>query len=395
MKRNKACFALTVMLCVSAGSVAVAETPTPSVTVDCNNGQSLNGTLSKLNKQTPTTVLVNGTCTEYVQVIGFENLTLQGLAGATLLQPSTGAGNLFNSLLFIESSRSVTVDGLSIQADTVTVPALGIGHGSSDIRLRHLNVQGGTSGIFIFEHSQVSIAYVTAQDPGYATLAVYDSSDVHVERSVLEDSTGALWHVGMDVGASHITVYGTTISNMQVGINGHGGAIIDTEAFDTYYALGGPSDVVIENSAGTNYNGVTIDTGGSLNVGSAKLVINKPGQTYGGTTGGVLISDGAAMNASNGNLVITSSNGQGVMALNNSHATLIGATVTRGSHGGLVAANLSSIDVSVGTTLTLVGGNSVDLFCDPGSTITGSANLSGVPTSQCTNLLTGETVTLP
>jgi hypothetical protein len=86
---------------------------------------------------------------------------------------------------------------------------------------------------------------------------------------------------------------------------------------------------------------------------------------------------------------------KGVMVLNNSHATVVGATVTGGSHGGLVAANLSSIDVSVGTTLTLVGGNSVDLFCDPGSTITGSANLSGVPTSQCTNLLTGETVTLP
>jgi hypothetical protein len=241
----------------------------------------------------------------------------------------------------------------------------------------------------------VSIAQVTAQDPGYSTLGVYDSSDVHVERSVFEDSTGALWHVGMDVGASHITVYGTTISNMQVGINGHDGAIIDVQTFDTYYALGGPSDVVIDNSAGTNYNGVTIDTGGSLNVTGAKLVINKPGQSWGGTTGGVLISDGAAMTATNGYLVITGSNGQGVMALNNSHATVIGATVTRGSHGGLVAANLSSIDLSVGTTLTRVGGNSVDLFCDPGSAITGSANLSGVPTSQCANLLAGETVTLP
>jgi hypothetical protein len=380
---------------VLVASVAVAETPTQSITVDCNNGQSLNGTLSKLDKQTPSVVSVNGTCTEYVQVIGFENLTLKGLAGATLLQPTTGAGNLFNSLLFIESSRSVTVDGFSIQADTVTDPAVGIGHGSSDIRLRHLNIQGGTAGIFVFEHSQVSIAQVTAQDPGYSTLGVYDSSDVHVERSVFEDSTGALWHVGMDVGASHITVYGTTISNMQVGINGHDGAIIDVQTFDTYYALGGPSDVVIDNSAGTNYNGVTIDTGGSLNVTGAKLVINKPGQSWGGTTGGVLISDGAAMTATNGYLVITGSNGQGVMALNNSHATVIGATVTRGSHGGLVAANLSSIDLSVGTTLTRVGGNSVDLFCDPGSAITGSANLSGVPTSQCANLLAGETVTLP
>ncbi len=383
------------ILLVLGASLALAETPTLSITVDCNNGQSLNGTLSKLDRQRPTTVSVSGTCTEYVRVIGFENLTLKGQAGATLLQPSTGAGNLVNSLLFIESSRSVTVDGFSIQADTVTVPAVGIGHGSSDIRLRHLNIQGGTSGILIFEHSQVSIAHVTAQDPGYSTLGIYDSSDVHVERSAFMNSTGALWHVGMDVGASHVTMYGTTISNMQEGITGHGGAIIDVLTFDTYFAFGGPSDVTIDNPAGTNYNGVTIDTGGSLNVAGAKLVINKPGQTWGGTTGGVLISNGAAMTASNGNLVITGSNGQGIMALNNSHATVIGATVTKSSHGGLVAANLSSIDVSAGSTLTLVGGNSVDLFCDPGSTITGSVNLAGVPTSQCTNLLSGETVALP
>jgi hypothetical protein len=383
------------LLLVLVASVAVGEKPTQSITVDCNKGQSLNGTLSNLNKQTPTTVSVNGTCTEYVQVIGFENLTLKGLAGATLVQPTTGAGTLLNSLLYIESSRSVTVSGLGLQADPVTVPAVGIGHGSSDIRLRNLNIQGGTSGIFVFEHSQVSIAYVTARDPGYSTLGVYDLSDVHVERSLFENSSGALWHAGMDVGASHVTVYDTTISNMQVGINGHGGAIIDLQAFDTYYAFGGSSDVVINNSAGTNYNGVIIDTGGALNVVGAKLVINKPGQTYGVTSGGVLISDGASMTASNGYLVITGSNGQGVMALNNSHATVIGATITRGSHGGLVAANLSSIDVSAGSTLSLVSGNSVDLFCDPDSTITGSVNFSGVPTSQCTNLLAGETVTLP
>jgi hypothetical protein len=382
------------ILLALAASLAVAETSSSSITVDCSSGQSLNGTLSKLNKQTPTTVSVNGTCTEYVQVIGFENLTLKGLSGATLLQPATGAGSLLNSLLFIESSRSVTVDGFSIQADTATVPAVGIGHGSSDIRLRNLNVQGGTEGIIVFENSQVSIAYVTALDPGYATLGIYDLSDVHLERSTFNNSTGALWHVGLDVGSSHVTMYGTTISNMQVGINAYHGSVIDVQTYNTYYAAGGSSDVVIDSPARTNYNGVSIDTGGSLNVASARLVINKPGQSFGGTTGGVRISDGAAMTANTGSLVITGSNGQGVTALNNSHATVTGATVTGGSHGGLVVANLSSIDVSVGT-LTLVSGNSVDLFCDPGSTITGSANLSGVPTAQCTNLLVGETVTLP
>ncbi len=381
------------ILLVLAASVAVAETAPQSTTVDCNKGQSLSGTLAKLNKQTPNTVTVSGTCTEYVQVIGFEDLTLTGLAGATLVQPTTGAGNLLG-LLYIESSRSVYVDGFSIQADTATVSAIAIGRGSTDIRLRHLNIQGGSSGITIFEHSQVSIAYVTAQDPGFTTLGVYDLSDVHVERSSFKSSTGTSYQVGLFVGASHITMYGTTITNMQVGIEGYAGSIIDVLVFTSYYSNSVPSDVVIDSPAATNYNGVTISGGGSLNVTGAKLVINKPGQTWGGTSGGVLISDSASLTTSNGYLVITGSNGQGVMALNNSHATVIGATVTGGSHGGLVAANLSSIDVSVGT-LTLVGGNSVDLFCDPDSTITGSANLSGVPTSQCTNLLAGETVALP
>jgi len=378
-----------------AFALAVNSLTVAQVTVDCTAGQSLNGALSKLDKHTPITVSVNGSCTEYVQVIGFENLTLKGLAGATLLQPTTGAGKVLNNLLYIESSHGVTVDGLSIQADTVTASAVGIGHGSSDIRLRHLNIQGGTIGISVFEHSQVSIAYVTAQDPGFSTLGVFDLSDVHVERSAFRSSTGASYQVGLFVGASHITMYDTIITNMQVGIEGYAGSIIDVLTFDTYYAFGGPSNVVIDSPAGTNYNGVTISGGGSLNVTGAKLVINKPGQTYGGTTGGVLISDGASLTTSNGYLVITRSNGQGVMALNNSHATVIGATVTGGSHGGLVVANLSSIDVSADSTLTLVGGNSVDLFCDPGSTITGSANLAGVSITQCTNLVAGETVTLP
>jgi hypothetical protein len=378
---------------VLAACVAVAETPAPSTTVDCNQGQSISAALAKLNKQTPNTVTVSGTCTEYIQVIGFENLTLQGLTGATLVEPSTGTTQL--GFLFIGASRSVTIDGFSLQASTTGAAAIAIGHGSTDIRLRHLNITGGSSGISIFEQSQVSIAYVTAQDPGFTTLGVYDLSDVHLERSLFQNTSGAQYHVGLFVGASHITMYGTTINNMQVGIDAYAGSIIDVLTFTTYYQTSGSTDVVINNSAGTSYNGVTVDGSGSLNVTGAKLLINKPGQTYGGYSGGVLLTDDSSMTASNGYLVITGSNGQGVMALDNSHATLIGATITGGSHGGLVATNLSSIDVSAGANLTLVGGNSVDLFCDPNSMITGSANLSGVPTSQCANLLSGETVALP
>ena len=366
------------------------------VSVDCSAGESLNRALSKLDKKTSYTVSVNGTCAEYVHVLGFENLTLKGLSGAKLLQPPTGAGNLGNDVLFIESSQSVTVQGFSIQADTTTVSAVGIGHGSTDIRLRNLTVTGGTFGIIVFENSQVSIAYITAQDPGYTTLGIYDSSDVHVEHSVFQDSTGAPWHVGIALGAAHITMYATTIRNMQVGIDAESGSIVDLLYSSSYYPLIGPTDVTIENSAGTNYDGVTVNGGAVLNVQGAKLVIIQPGQSWGGTTGGVLVSDGSKLVAANGNLLsITGSYGHGIIVLNNSHATLGAITLTGSGHGGLVAANLSSIDVAASTGLSSVGGNGVDLFCDSQSVITGSANIAGAPRAQCANLLATETAPLP
>src|SRR5262249_5342871 len=153
-----------------------ASTPPGAFTVDCSKGQSLNQTLAKIDKHTPTTISVNGTCTEYVNIIGFDNLVLKGLPGAALAQPPGGGGSLFTAVLFIQSSCSVTVSGFSVQADT-TVSAIGIGHGSTDVRLRYLNITGGGIGITVFENSEVSIAYVNGQAPGYATLAIYDLSD--------------------------------------------------------------------------------------------------------------------------------------------------------------------------------------------------------------------------
>jgi hypothetical protein len=378
---------------LTAVATAYASTPPNNIAVDCSKGQSLNQTLAKLDKQTPTTISVNGTCSEYVNVVGFENLILKGMPGATLAQPSGGSGSLFTALLLIESSRSVTVTGFDVQADT-TISAIAIGHGSSDIRLRNLNITGGGESIEVFENSQVSIAYVTAQAPGYTTLGIYDLSDVHLERSQFSAAPGAGWNVGIALGASHVTMYDTTISNMQVGISAGQGSIVDLVVFNTYYS-GGPTDVKILNPAGTSFNGVAADGGSSLNIFSARLLIDKPGQTWAGTTGGVLLSNGSSMGGYNGNMVILGSNGQGVVALNNSHATLSGVTVSGSAHGGLVAMNLSSIDMAYVSTFSTISGNSVDLFCDSTSWLTGTANISGKFTAQCSNQLTSETVALP
>ena len=363
------------------------------VTVDCAAGQSLNHALSKLDKHTPITVSVNGSCSEYVHVVGFQGLTLKGLPGAALLQPTTGPGNTLNAVLLIESSSGVTVAGLNIAADFFT-SAIGIGHGSSDIRLRNLKVQGGGEGIVVFENSQASLAYVTAQDPGYTPLGVYDSSDVHVEHCVFEDTTGAPYHVGMDVGASHVTMYGTTIRNMQVGVNVSGGGIVDLVDFNTYFPLGGASDVVIESPARTNLYGVSVVGGGSVNLASAKLRITNPGQTYGGNTAGVFVSGGSSFTAG-ANLVVSGSQGQGVFVTNNSHADLDGSSITGSQHGGLVVVNQSSIAVGLANPTTIVSGNATDVFCDARSLITGGANIGSATSVQCANLLAGDTVPIP
>jgi len=135
---------------------------------------------------------------------------------------------------------------------------------------------------------------------------------------------------------------------------------------------------------------------GSLNIYSAKLVINKAGQSWGGTTAGINLDGGATMIASSGNLSITGSLGQGIVAMNNSHATLYGANIAGGIHAGLVAINNSSIDFSINNSpLSTISGNAVDLFCDSDSKITGTVNIAGTPSAQCTNLLPSETGPLP
>src|SRR5467141_2393493 len=366
------------------------------VVVNCDQGQSLNRTLSRLDKHSPATVLVKGTCTEFVQVNRFEDLALKGLPGATLQQPSKDPGNgLIIHVLLIEASRSITIDGFAIHSGASALRDIGIGRNSIDVQLRNLTVDGASGfGIFVFESSQVSLAHVTARNPGFATVGVVDVSDVHIESSLFENSTGAPWQVGLFVVSGHVTMQNTTIRNMQVGIDISRSGSVDIQSFNSYFPISMPTDVLIESPAGTNFYGVSVGNGSLLNLGAAKLRITNPGQPWGGNTAGVSVSDGGTLSAG-ANLVISGSQGQGVFVSNNSHASLAGSSITGSAHGGLVAANLSTISVATSNPLTLVGGNKTDLFCDSKSVITGSANLGGVPIVSCGNMLPGATEPVP
>lgn len=365
-------------------------------TVDCGVGQSLAFTLATLNKLMPATVTVKGTCTEYVTINGFDGLTLKGAPGATLQQPAITPSNVPGPwVLSIGASQSVTVDGFTIHSGASALGAIGIGQNSTDVRLRNLTIDGpAIFGIEIFEGSQVSLAGVTARDPGFAALAALDLSDVHIEQSLFEETTSGGFHEGISVGSGHVTVQSTTIRDMQTGIDIGAHGSVDIQSFNTYFPVVRPNDVLIDNPAGSNFQGVHLARG-TLGLGDTKLRITNAGQPFGGESAAIAASEDSTVSDGNGNLVITGSQGQGLFVNNNSHASLGGSSITGGHHGGVVVTNLSSVSLLGNGFQTLFGGNATDVFCDSNSVITGTVRFAGVPSTNCANLLPGDTVPLP
>ena len=379
-------------------AILLATTWAAAQTVDCDAGQSLNRTLAKMSKSTPSTVVVKGTCTEYVQIDGFDGLTLKGVQGATLRQPNTdpkgGNGGIY--VVSILASRSVTISGFAIHSRAGASAAIGVGEGSVNVQLRNLTVDSG-QGILIYQASQVSIAKVNITlAMGWAAISAYDLSDVHIEDCAIDRATSSGWDAGLAVGSAHVTMHGTTIRDMQTSIvvGTHGS--VDVVDFGNIYPLGGPSDVVIDNPAGGNFNGVIVSDGSSFNVGTnAALRITNAGQPWGWDTGAVFVSNNSTFNAG-ANLVVSGSHGQGVMVSNNSTATFGGSSIAGSAKGGLVVVNGSTATVGSSNPLTAIYGNgTADLFCDSKSQIYGSTNIVNAATVQCANLVPGAYENLP
>jgi hypothetical protein len=369
-------------------SIWASATPTP--TVDCDAGQSLNSALAKMEKFTHATITVKGTCTEYVLVDGFNGLTLNGVQGANLQQPSANPhSNPY--VLSIKASRSVTVSGLTIHSLPSIFSSIGIGGGSNNVRLQNVTTEGSW-GVVVDEASQVWLVRVTVNlTSGYAAVSAFDKSDVHIVDGLLQRPSNGAFNAGLLVGSGHVTMQGMTIRDMQQSINVNSSGSVDLVNFDANAA---GIDVIIDNPSGTNFNGAIVSDGSSLNLGSAKLRINNAGQPWGGDTGAVFVTNGSTLNAGS-NLVVSGSQGQGVIVSNDSHAQLAGSSITGVAHGGLVVVNLSTAGVDFHNPLTVIGGNGTDLFCDSKSQIAGALNIANATVVQCNNLLPGNYANLP
>jgi hypothetical protein len=362
----------------------------PSVKVDCDAGQSLSQTLAQLDKLTRATVTVKGTCTEFVSVDGFNDLTLNGGQGATLQQPNSNPQS--NSyVLSIRASQSVTVSGFVVNSQPSIFSGIGIGGGSNDITLQNVTTNGSW-GVVVYEASQVWLKNVTVDiTSGFAAISAFDKSDVHIVNGLVERPADSNFYAGLFVSSGHITMQGTTIRDMQQSINIDANGSVDLVYFDSSVAA---RDVFVDNPSGTNFNGVRVTNGSSLNLSSIKLRISNAGQSYGSDTGAVFVSDGSTLNAGP-NLLVSGSQGQGVFVANNSNAVLGGSSITRSLHGGLVVVNLSTVTATFNSPLTVISGNATDLFCDSKSQIAGDANIANATTVQCTNLLPDIYVALP
>jgi len=375
-------------------ATSILAIPVQTRTVNCSEGQSLTQTLATLIKFLPAVVTIQGTCTEYVLVNGFNDLTLTGAPGATIQQPNAPPPTIPTFVLSIKASRNVAVTGLAVRslpspANTL-LSSIGIGGGSNQVRLQDVTTDGSW-GIFVYEASQVWLVRVTVNiTSGYAAISALDKSDVHIVDGVLQRPANSNFNAGILAGSGHVTMQGMTIRDMQQSININSSGSVDLVNFDLTAA---GIDVIVDNPSGTNFNGAVVSGSSSLNLGSAKLRINNAGQPYGFDTGAVFVSNGSTLGAG-ANLVVTNSRGQGIIVSNDSHAQLGGSSITGGAHGGLVVMNFSTASVDFGNPTTIMG-NGTDVFCDSKSRITGGLNIASAIAVSCNDLLPGTYENLP
>lgn len=367
-----------------------ANSATAKVVVNCDLGESLGRALALLPPKDPITVGVNGTCTEYVMVSGFEGLTLESTTGAVLRQPSV-VPSITTGVLTISASRSVVIDGLTIETtvDDGSAPAVWVHDGTSHLRLRNVTVVGRGPGIYVSDTSEVSMAKITVRTGGWGAVGLWHSK-ASVEDSLLENPDDD-YQQGIQVGQNAVLlIHGTRIRHMWEGIVVTDGGMVNVQDANDEYPRGGPTDVVIDDPPSIHLWGLALRNGGTGILG-AKVRILNPGSWWGGETGGVQL-DGTSSLTGGQNLEIRDSLGQGVFVKNNSHASLAGAQISGTAHNAVAAVNHATVDLGDAyavppTPASITGSGANDLYCDGSSLITGRANAPVGMKVECGNLL--------
>lgn len=159
-----------------------------------------------MEKFEPATVKFKGTCTEYVEIDGFDNLTVNGLPGAIYV-------------VRVAASRGVTLSGFTVQSLPSAFSAIGIERGSTDVLLENITTDGSW-GIVIDPASQVWLTGVNVNiTSGFAGISAFDKSDVHIVGGLVHRPADSNFYAGVFASSGQVTMQGMTIRDMQQGLS--------------------------------------------------------------------------------------------------------------------------------------------------------------------------------
>lgn len=384
-------FFTAILCCLFVGTFSLAA-GAAEVTVDCDNGGSLNGALYTLDPIGAHHIAVTGTCAENIIISNLAHVTIEGSPSASIVNAATPAQNVVH-----------------IQ-------------GSRDIVLRNLTISGGANGVVIWRGSEVSLEGCTLENNERRGVHVSDSSTlilgggapeqavtirnnptqgIHVENSLVKlngyvtiENNGAtglrviggqayLWGypgeniirnngnpgVGLGInareGSSLHIYYGTRVENNRDG----GIQVANSSAF---LQSDPDSPIRVENNG---YHGMLVE-GASYAWLYGPVMIRYNGNLAQGP--GIKVAHNASLLAYYG-VEISNNSGDGILADASATMQLVEATVTNNGGDGVKLLHLSVAESYAANSI--FGNGGVGLSCD--STSLAYGDLGGISPIQC------------
>lgn len=303
-----------------------------------NPHRSITSALEKLDPKGPNTVIVSGTCEENVLIEGFADLTLES-DGATIIDASGGTLNI----ILIRHSQRITISGFSVNGGFGGLACVR----SSDCIFNNNTIVGqALAGIFVFEHSAVTLSGNTLRNNADGVTALSHSLVVLLGGNIMEQNRRA----GLAVlDSSHVvTAFGAGVDifrdNVQVGVLTR----------NSVTRLFGP--LITGNGNGADSDGGVRVLRGNLRLRFAE---------------------------------ITGNTGQGIFLASGSNASINRSNISNNSRNGVVLVFLSTADFGSSPPNTISGNTSVDVFCDSTAILQNPSGISGATTVVCPNQFVG------
>lgn len=208
---------------------ACTQPPRNTVSVDCNDGESINRAITRTNLAQRLTISVSGTCVENI-VIDRDHVTLNAVTGASIVAAETG--DPFSSAVAVLGATNVTIQGFA-------------------------SISGGFFAILISNGSQADVRNNTIHAANQG-LGIWRNSSAVVEDNWIHDNTTGI----LVIQSSNIVARRNTINSNNYGVR----------VFDSSH--GDFSDNAI---AGNDARGVEANQGSSIRLNGDKISANGTG----------------------------------------------------------------------------------------------------------------------